>query len=69
MNLFGSAGGAAFRFGGAQIAAANVASSVSLSPELLLLAFGAAVLLGAVGSLYPAWRAARTRPAEAMRYE
>ncbi len=45
------------------------ATSVSITPELMLLAFGAAVLLGAVGSLYPAWRAARTRPAEAMRYE
>jgi len=35
----------------------------------MLIAIGAAVLLGALGSLYPAWRAARTRPAEAMRYE
>jgi putative ABC transport system permease protein len=34
-----------------------------------LLAFGAAVVLGAIGSLYPAWRAARISPAEAMRYE
>ncbi|MGB9915342.1 MAG: ABC transporter permease [Candidatus Bathyarchaeales archaeon] len=44
-------------------------ASVTLTPELVLLALGAAVLLGALGSLYPAWRAARTRPAEAMRYE
>jgi putative ABC transport system permease protein len=41
----------------------------SLNPSLVLLAFGVAVLLGALGSLYPAWRASRTRPAEAMRYE
>jgi len=26
-------------------------------------------LLGALGSLYPALKAARTKPAEAMRYE
>jgi putative ABC transport system permease protein len=39
------------------------------NPELMLVALGAAVLLGAVGSLYPAWRASRTSPAEAMRYE
>jgi putative ABC transport system permease protein len=45
------------------------ASSVTLTPELVLIALGAAVLLGALGSLYPAWRASRTRPAEAMRYE
>jgi putative ABC transport system permease protein len=43
--------------------------AVAITPELILIAFGAAILLGAVGSLYPAWRAARTRPAEAMRYE
>ena len=44
-------------------------ATISVSPELMLMAFGAAVVLGAVGSLYPAWRAAKTRPAEAMRYE
>ena len=47
------------------------ASTVTVTPSLqtMLIAIGAAVLLGAMGSLYPAWRAARTRPAEAMRYE
>jgi len=43
--------------------------AITLTPELILLALGAAVLLGTLGSLYPAWRASRTRPAEAMRYE
>jgi putative ABC transport system permease protein len=47
----------------------GITSVVALTPELVLLALGAAVLLGALGSLYPAWRASRTRPAEAMRYE
>ncbi len=41
----------------------------TLNPELILVLFGAAVLLGTLGSLYPAWRAAKIRPAEAMRYE
>ena len=51
-------------------AAAGLTSiSVSISPELMLIGLGAAVLLGSLGSLYPAWRAAKTRPAEAMRYE
>jgi len=47
------------------------ASTVTVTPSLqtMLIAIGAAVLLGALGSLYPAWRASRTRPAEAMRYE
>jgi putative ABC transport system permease protein len=44
-------------------------ASMALTPELILIALGGAVLLGALGSLYPAWRASRTRPAEAMRYE
>ena len=44
-------------------------SAITVSPELMAIGFGAAVLLGAIGSLYPAWRAAKTRPAEAMRYE
>ena len=50
-------------------AAPQAASAVALTPELVLMAFGASVLLGALGSLYPAWRASRTRPAEAMKYE
>lgn len=41
----------------------------TLNPELILILFGAAILLGTLGSLYPAWRAAKIRPAEAMRYE
>ena len=55
---------------GVSISAASPASiSVTITPELILAGLGIAVLLGALGSLYPAWRAARTRPAEAMRYE
>ena len=55
---------------GVSIGSASSASiSVTLTSELVLLGLGVAVLLGALGSLYPAWRAARTRPAEAMRYD
>ena len=39
------------------------------SVELLLLVFIGAVLLGALGTLYPAWRASRTSPMEALRHE
>jgi putative ABC transport system permease protein len=62
INLFGTSG--------AQVArnvAPTAAASVNL--ELVLIAFGASLLLGALGSLYPAWRAAKIRPAEAMKYE
>jgi len=54
-------------FGSAISSATSI--SVVISPELMLIGLGAAVLLGSLGSLYPAWRAARIRPAEAMRYE
>jgi putative ABC transport system permease protein len=49
--------------------ASSTSISVTITPELVLLGLGLAVMLGALGSLYPAWRAARTRPAEAMRYD
>lgn len=39
------------------------------SVELLLLVFIGAMLLGALGTLYPAWRASRTSPMEALRHE
>jgi putative ABC transport system permease protein len=57
---------------GRQVTVTNsttTAAAVSLTPELVLIALGAAVLLGALGSFYPAWRASRTSPAEAMKYE
>ncbi len=63
VNLFGGGRGAVV------IGTAGSTSVATLSPELILLALGAAVILGALGSLYPAWRAAKIRPAEAMKYE
>lgn len=39
------------------------------SPELLLQALITAFVLGTVGGLYPAWRASRLQPVEALRYE
>ena len=47
----------------------SAASTVAISPELILIGLGVAVLLGTLGSLYPAWRAAKIKPAEAMKYE
>jgi putative ABC transport system permease protein len=59
--------GAGGTFGRAS--APTSSAAITVTPELMLIAVGAAVLLGTLGSLYPAWRASRTRPAEAMRYE
>jgi putative ABC transport system permease protein len=71
VNLFsGSSGRFQLGFGSVNSGTTgSTTTTVSLTPELILLAFGAAILLGALGSLYPAWRAARTSPMEALRYE
>jgi putative ABC transport system permease protein len=64
------AGNSTVSTAGVSIGSASSATiSVTITPELVLLGLGAAILLGALGSLYPAWMAARTRPVEAMRYE
>jgi putative ABC transport system permease protein len=44
-------------------------STVALTPQLILLTLCAAAILGALGSLYPAWRASKISPIEALRYE
>ncbi|MEE9617645.1 MAG: ABC transporter permease [Anaerolineae bacterium] len=41
----------------------------SYSPELFAQALAVALVTGALGGLYPAWRATRMRPVEALRYE
>jgi putative ABC transport system permease protein len=68
----GSSGRGAFGFGFASAGPGSVRAAAAAAfptAQTMLLAIGVAVLLGVVGSLYPAWRASRTRPAEAMRYE
>jgi putative ABC transport system permease protein len=65
----GGPGGPAVVRGVSGVGGVAAAASAVPSPQLMLLVLGVAVVLGAVGSLYPAWRASRIRPAEAMRYE
>jgi len=70
VNIFGTSG-TMRSFPGAinPGATASQVATVTLEPQWMLLAFGVAVLLGALGSLYPAWRASRTSPMEALKYE
>lgn len=44
-------------------------ATTTIQPELLLRAFLVVMVLGLVGGYYPAWRAARLQPVEALRYE
>jgi len=42
---------------------------LSYTPQLFVQAIVVALIAGALGGLYPAWRATRMRPVEALRYE
>lgn len=48
---------------------AQQAASLSIQPDpaWVIMAFLLVICLGAIGSLYPAWRASRTRPVEALK--
>jgi ABC-type antimicrobial peptide transport system permease subunit len=45
------------------------ATSTSIGPDLLAQALVTVFTLGLIGGLYPAWRASRLEPVEALRYE
>jgi len=48
---------------------APVSVNVTVTMQVMLLGLGVAAIAGALGSLYPAWRASRVSPMEALRNE
>ena len=68
---FGGGGrGAVFGGGGGRIFSGSIGGiHVSVSPEVLLIAFVTAVVLAIVASIVPVWYIARVRPAEVLRNE
>ncbi len=73
LSLFGGLAGIAGGLGAVRLVrlVPNVGPYVrgDTSAGLILIAMGIAVALGAVSGLYPAWRASRLQPSEALRYE
>jgi len=68
-GLAGIALGVALGWLLSSIPAMNGVLDVAYPPKVLLQGYLTALLLGGVGGLYPAWRAGRLRPIEALRYE
>ena len=61
--------GLGLTWGTTQIPGIGGMLKTSYSPELFAQALAVALVTGALGGLYPAWRATRMRPVEALRYE
>jgi putative ABC transport system permease protein len=71
-SILGGFGGSILGFVGAESLMRLVPQGVleaEYPPLLLVRAMLVAVVLGLLGALYPAWRASRLSPAEALRYE
>jgi putative ABC transport system permease protein len=62
-GIFSASGGAGF---GSRLSGVTLAPAIT--PFNLSLCFSLGALVGVLAGLYPAWRASRMRPVEALRY-
>jgi putative ABC transport system permease protein len=65
----GFVGGGGFGGGGPPTGGASISIAPVLTPDIVLLALGFGLIVSVVFALYPAWRASRLRPVDALRYE
>jgi putative ABC transport system permease protein len=68
MFSFG-AGRAGFNTSGSAVGSSSISITPLLTPQLILMALSFGVVVSVVFGLYPAWRASRLRPVDALRYE
>lgn len=69
LSLIGGLLGVAFGIGGAKLVGIANKWSIALSPTVILLAFSFSAVVGVFFGFYPAWKASRLSPIEALRYE
>jgi putative ABC transport system permease protein len=69
LGVVGAALGALVGVAGGWVATEYVGLPLVFPPEWAAIAVAVGIVVGAIAGLYPAWRAARTDPIEALRYE
>jgi putative ABC transport system permease protein len=65
----GGGGGAGLRPGAAVNQGASLSISPVLTPTVFVGAFAFGILVSVIFALYPAWRASKLKPVDALRYE
>jgi len=69
LSLIGGLLGVAFGVGGAKLVGNANDWTIVLLPSTIILAFSFSAIVGAFFGFYPAWKASRLNPIEALRYE